>query len=60
MFAFCITISTGWTLDDSPDEAQLKELGDDMKEAILAVHGKSYISQKSIQLYKTTGTASDW
>ena len=50
----------GWTYDDSPDEAQLKELGDGMNIAIFAVHGKSYTSQKSIGLYKTTGTASDW
>ena len=51
---------TGWTTDDSPDEPQLKVLGDDMSAAIFAVHGKSYTSQKSIGLYKTTGTASDW
>ena len=31
-----------------------------MQRAIFAVHGKSYTSQKSIGLYKTTGTASDW
>ena len=33
-----------------------------MKRAIVAVHGKSYTSQKCIRLYnyKTTGFASDW
>lgn len=31
-----------------------------MRDAIRTVHGKSYTSQKSIGLYKTTGTASDW
>lgn len=52
--------ATGWTTADSPDEEQLKELGDKMNKAINAVHGKSYTSLKSIELYKTTGTASDW
>ena len=51
---------TGWTPADSPDEAQLKELGDNMREDIIKVHGKSYTSQKSIGLYPTSGTASDW
>ena len=51
---------TGWTYDNSPDEAQLKALGDDMKRAIFAVHRKRYTSQKSTGLYKTTGFASDW
>ena len=55
-----MNVDTGWTTADSPDEAQLKVLGDDMSRAIDAVHGKSYTSQKSIGLYKTTGTASDW
>ena len=55
-----LNVDTGWTTDDSPDEPQLKVLGDDMNRAIFAVHGKSYTSQKSIGLYKTTGTASDW
>lgn len=50
----------GWTRNDSPDEAQLKALGDGMREAIREVHGVSYTSQKSIELYTTTGTASDW
>ena len=55
-----LCIILGWTTADSPDEAQLKGLGDKMKSSILAVHSKSYTSQKSIGLYKTTGTASDW
>lgn len=50
----------GWTTANSPDEDQLKQLGDDMASDILKVHGKRYVSQKSIQLYLTTGTASDW
>lgn len=31
-----------------------------MSDDMFEVHGKKYISQKSIQLYLTTGTASDW
>ena len=52
--------NAGWTLADCPDEAQLKELGDNMSDDIFGVHQKRYTSQKSIQLYMTTGTASDW
>ena len=53
-------LPAGWTTGDSPDEAQLKDLGDKMADTIKNVHGKRYTSQKSIGLYKTTGTASDW
>lgn len=31
-----------------------------MSADIFSVEGKRYTSQKSIQLYMTTGTASDW
>jgi len=50
----------GWTQSNSPDEARLKQIGDTMSGSILAVHNQRYTSQKSIQLYVTTGTASDW
>jgi hypothetical protein len=50
----------GWTSDDAPDEAKLKECGDEMKAAAEAVHGSVYISQKGLQLYATSGTARDW
>ena len=50
----------GWTYDDSPDEAQLKSIGDDMRDLIFDVHDRYYNSEKSIGLYPTTGTASDW
>ena len=53
-------MDTGWTSVDSPDEAQLKALGDKMSGAIFDVHGKRYTNQKSIGLYPTTGTADDW
>ena len=55
-----LLIAPGWTTADSPNEAQLKALGDKMSTTIKAIHDKSYTSQKSIELYKTTGTASDW
>lgn len=51
---------SGWTSQNSPDETQLKDLGDQMSADIFSVEGKRYTSQKSIQLYMTTGTASDW
>lgn len=51
---------TGWTSEDSPDEAQLSALGEEMSDRIFAVNGKFYTSQKSIGLYPTSGTASDW
>lgn len=50
----------GWTYADSPDEAQLKSIGDEMRDQILPIHDSYYSSEKSIDLYPTTGTASDW
>jgi len=50
----------GWTLNDSPDEAVLQAQGNAYAQNILLTTGKVYTSQKSIQLYVTTGTASDW
>jgi len=55
-----INVHTGWSDDDCPDEAQLSALGQDMSDRIFAVNGKFYTSQKSIGLYPTSGTASDW
>lgn len=53
-------IYIGWTNADSPDEPQLKTIGDEMRDLILEVHGEYYTSEKSIGLYPTSGTASDW
>jgi len=50
----------GWTTADSPDETVLKAQGDAYVASIAATSGMVYTSQKSIQLYVTTGTASDW
>jgi len=50
----------GWTDADCPDEKALKTIGDGVSAAIKSVHGQVYTSEKSIDLYITTGTASDW
>jgi len=50
----------GWTRADSPSEAALSALGSAMAAAIKSVHGKNYVSEKSIDLYVTTGTANDY
>ncbi|KCV71217.1 hypothetical protein H696_02168 [Fonticula alba] len=50
----------GWSTSDSPHEARLKQIGAAMQAAIRNTHGMSYTNQKSIELYPTTGTASDW
>jgi len=50
----------GWTSANSPDETLLKRIGDGMRDAIRANSGVVYTSQKSIDLYVTTGTAQDW
>lgn len=59
LVAIVISI-TGWTSEDSPDEARLKELGDQMAAAIFEESGERYTSQKAIGLYPTSGTARDW
>ncbi|KAJ3043018.1 hypothetical protein HDV00_005925 [Rhizophlyctis rosea] len=50
----------GWTRKDAPDEKLLKEAGDGMRERIKSVHGKKYVSEREIDLYAASGTASDW
>jgi len=50
----------GYTSNDSDDEHVLKQVGDKYAADIFATSGKNYTSQKSINLYITTGTASDW
>jgi murein tripeptide amidase MpaA len=50
----------GYTREDPPDEDFLKFLGDGYATEVFAVHGERYASQKSIELYQTSGTASDW
>ncbi|XP_062502732.1 zinc carboxypeptidase-like [Corticium candelabrum] len=59
-FSQLILRAYGWTYEDSPDESLLKELGDGMSRSAYEIHQKHYTSQKSIGLYPTSGTASDW
>jgi len=50
----------GWTTANSPDNTALKIIGDGISFEIQRNSGKRYTSQRSIDLYITTGTASDW
>jgi len=50
----------GWTSANSPDERALKIIGDGVSYEILGNSGKKYTSQRSYDLYVTTGSASDW
>jgi len=50
----------GWTSANSPNEADQKTLGDRWAAAIKSLTGRTYTSQKSIDLYVTSGTASDY
>jgi len=50
----------GWTTQTSPDEAAFASLGESMKKDIAASRGTEYVSENGIDLYKTTGTASDY
>jgi murein tripeptide amidase MpaA len=50
----------GWTRTNCPDEKALKALGDGVRDAIYLVHQKTYVSQRAIDLYVTTGSAGDW
>ena len=57
---YSLILLEGWTRDDAPDEARMKELGDKMSDEIFEVHGKHYISQKTADLYQISGSARDW
>ncbi|KAG0006268.1 hypothetical protein BGZ80_001734 [Entomortierella chlamydospora] len=50
----------GWTTTPSPHEKEHKFVGDKIVSLIKSVHGKKYISEPSVALYKTTGAGSDW
>lgn len=50
----------GWTTQLAPHEKEHKFVGDRIASIIKNVHGKKYISEPSVALYKTTGAASDW
>jgi len=50
----------GWTTANCPDETALKIIGEGVRYTISEVYGVDYENLKSIELYITTGTASDW
>jgi len=50
----------GWSKSNCPDEEALRIIGDGVSYTIDEVYSKYYKSQKAIDLYITTGTASDW
>jgi len=50
----------GWTTKLPPDEAVMRTIGDGMAAAIKATAKANYISEHSIDLYITSGTALDW
>jgi len=50
----------GWTTANCPDNTALKIIGDGISYEIAVTSGYKYVSQRSIDLYITTGTASDW
>ncbi|KAG0331947.1 hypothetical protein BG000_010456 [Podila horticola] len=50
----------GWSTDEAPHEKEHKFVGDKVVEAIKGVHGKDYISERTIELYQMRGSAADW
>ncbi|RKP25200.1 hypothetical protein SYNPS1DRAFT_10169, partial [Syncephalis pseudoplumigaleata] len=50
----------GWTRDPAPDETRLAAVGKQLADDIRAQSGKEYTSQKSIDLYMTTGDVTAW
>lgn len=51
----------GWTRNDSPDEAKLKKIGDEVATIITRVRGKTYRSGKfATILYVGSGTSIDY
>jgi len=50
----------GWTNTPTANETVLAALGTSVRAAILASDNKAYTSQRSYQLYQTTGTSTDY
>ncbi|KAJ3085095.1 hypothetical protein HK102_000323 [Quaeritorhiza haematococci] len=50
----------GWTTRPAPDEKLARKAADTMRDLIYGVHQKKYVSEREIDLYKASGTASDW
>jgi murein tripeptide amidase MpaA len=52
--------SRGWTAQPPPNDARLRALGLGMRDAMRAVSGSVYTSQRAAELYATTGSTDDW
>jgi hypothetical protein len=52
--------SPGYTRKKTQHEKELKQLGEGMRQLIKKKHGKSYANIAAVDLYPTTGAASDW
>ncbi|RKP09378.1 hypothetical protein THASP1DRAFT_22773 [Thamnocephalis sphaerospora] len=50
----------GWTNAASPDDAAYERIGQQIADDIYRQSGKNYTFQRSISLYPTSGTVSDW
>jgi hypothetical protein len=50
----------GWTNTPTANETVLATVGTGIRSAILSIHNIPYTSQRSFQLYQTTGTSTDF
>jgi carboxypeptidase T len=51
---------TNQPIADAADRTKMEKLGKRMQQLIKPVHNKTYVSQKSSQLYRTAGDTTDW
>jgi carboxypeptidase T len=59
-FSQLILYPWGGTFDPAPDAALLKQIAEEMRDRIKAVHGVTYTAQQAAQLYRTAGAIDDW
>ncbi|KAJ3346302.1 hypothetical protein GGF32_007810, partial [Allomyces javanicus] len=59
-FAQLVLRPPGLTFEDTLHEPQFKAMGDAMARIIKNVHGVDYVSEKEIDLYPVSATATDW
>lgn len=50
----------GFKYDESPDEARLKALGQELVDDVYAVHGTLYENIRGVDLYPAAGATDDW
>ena len=50
----------GFKYDESPDEARLKALGQELVNDVYAVHGTMYENIRGVDLYPAAGATDDW